>query len=151
MGTLFGSSTYEAGCARRIRTLAVQWALLASGVFWAQAAQASQHLVDLVWGADQRFARTATVAPGKFVEVCGPLRAGEAVSWTYTASAPLDFNIHYHVGKAVEYPAKLAHATQGEGTLKVPLEPDYCWMWTNKTASPAQVSVTFQGKREGPR
>jgi hypothetical protein len=33
------------------------------------------------------------------------------VRWNFTAAAPVDFNIHYHVGKEAVFPVKQA---QGE-------------------------------------
>ena len=68
----------------------------------------SADIVDIAWDADGRFERNVTVAPAKFAEVCGKLPAGLRVRWLFEASVPLDFNVHYHVGKEVVFPSKLA-------------------------------------------
>ena len=63
------------------------------------AALAAAHIVDIAWSPDGRFEHQAQIAAGKFVEVCGPLAPGGGVRWRFTAGAPVDFNIHYHLGK----------------------------------------------------
>ena len=105
----------------------------------AWAAQAE--IVDISWAGDGRFEHRATVAPAKFVELCGKLPAALKVKWAFQAGAPLDFNIHYHVGKDVVYPAKLKAVGAAQDSLLTELEQDYCWMWTNKSKVAATLSV----------
>ena len=64
---------------------------------------AQAEIVDIRWTIDARCEHQATVAPAKFVELCGKLPAALTVHWGFEAGAPLDFdiNIHYHVGKEV--------------------------------------------------
>ncbi len=112
---------------------------LASG-----AVPAASHIVEVAWATDGRFAHAATVEAGKFVELCGKLNAGDSIRWSFDASAPLDFNIHYHVGKAAEYPAKQAQARSGQDTLRVSVAEDYCWMWSNKSANKVKLDVRLQ-------
>lgn len=85
-----------------------------------------------------------TVPAGRFAEVCGKLPARSAVAWTFDAEAPLDFNVHYHQGKKVEYPAKLTGVSKGSDTLKTETEQDYCWMWSNKTGTGARLKLSLQ-------
>lgn len=106
------------------------------------AAGASSHIVDIAWAPDGRFAHDAKVAAGKFVEVCGKLATGDSVRWSFTAAAPVDFNIHYHVGKDAVFPARQAQVAVGRDTLNVTAAHDYCWMWTNKGSAP--VSLKFE-------
>ena len=96
---------------------------------------AAANIVDIAWTADSRFVHKTQIAAGKFVEICGKVSAGEAVRWSFNADALLDFNIHYHVGKDVVFPAKRAQVSGGQDVLKASVAQDYCWMWTNKTAS----------------
>ena len=102
---------------------------------------AAANIVDIAWTADDRFIHKSQIAAGKFVEICGKVSAGEAVRWSFNADAPLDFNIHYHVGKDVVYPTKRAQVSGGGDVLTAPVAQDYCWMWTNKTALPAGLAV----------
>ena len=101
-------------------------------------------IVDIAWDSNGRFERSATVPPAKFTEVCGKLPAGLKVRWDFEASTPLDFNIHYHVGKEVVFPTKLKAVASAQDTLDTKIEQDYCWMWTNKSAQPSTVTVRLQ-------
>lgn len=105
------------------------------------AALAATHIVDIAWPPDGRFAHNAQIAAGKYVEVCGKLSVGEGVRWSFTASAPVDFNIHYHVGKEAVFPARQAQVSSGRDTLNVTVAQDYCWMWTNKGSAPVSLTV----------
>ena len=105
-------------------------------------ALAASHIVDIAWAADGRFAHKAQIAAGKFVEVCGKLSAAERVRWRFTSGAPVDFNVHHHVGKEVVFPVKQSQVSRGGDTLNVSVAQDYCWMWTNKGSAP--VSLTFE-------
>lgn len=121
---------------RNIRTcIALAAAALAGG------ALAASHIVDIAWSPDGRFVHKAQITAGKFVEICGKLAVGEGVRWGFTASAPVDFNIHYHVGKDAVFPAKQAQVSNGSDTLNVAVAQDYCWMWTNKGSAPMSLAV----------
>ena len=100
--------------------------------------------LDIRWSGDGRYTHQGSVAAGKFVEVCGKLQAGLKVQWEFDASAPVDFNVHYHLGKEVVFPAKLTAVTTAKDLLETKVEQDYCWMWTNKSAAPATLSVKLQ-------
>jgi hypothetical protein len=119
--------------------------LWATALAWAAApALASQHIVDIAWDPGARFEHSAVVPGGKFLEVCGKLDVGTAVRWSFKAAAPLDFNIHYHVGKSAEFPAKRAQVAAAEDVLRVNVKEDYCWMWTNKSDAPTRVELRLQ-------
>ena len=81
-------------------------------------------IVDIRWTPDGRYTHEATVPAGKFVEVCGKLRAGMKVQWEFDASAPMDFNVHYHVGKDVTYPTKLSAVAAAKDLLEIKIEQD---------------------------
>jgi hypothetical protein len=100
-------------------------------------------VIDLVWTPAGSFERQLSIAPGKFAELCGALAKGQSVQWSYEASSTLDFNIHYHQGKEVVYPAR-ASASRSDGTLAVDAAQDYCWMWTNKSAAAVALLVRLQ-------
>ena len=84
------------------------------------------------------------MAPAKFAEICGKLPAGLKVRWHFAASAPLDFNVHYHVGKDVVFPSRLPAVASAKGTLGTKIDQDYCWMWSNKSVAPATITVKLQ-------
>ena len=110
----------------------------------AMAPSARADIVDIAWDADGRFERSVSVAPGKFAEICGKLPAGLKVGWNFEASVPLDFNVHYHVGKEVVFPSKRTAVVAAKDTLVTKIDQDYCWMWSNKTAASATIMVKLQ-------
>ncbi len=123
-----------------------RFAMTAIALVTASQAFAASHIVEIAWSRDGAFAHGAIVEPGKFVELCGKLALGDVIRWEFAASVPVDFNIHYHVGKEAEFPAKQAQVTSGQDTLRVAVREDYCWMWTNKTTASTKLSVTLRRK-----
>jgi hypothetical protein len=101
-------------------------------------------VVDVVWSATGEFEHTANIAPHKLAELCVALRKGERVQWRFEAAAPLDFNVHFHVGRDVIYPIKHNAIAQAEGVLVAVQAQNYCWMWTNKTEQGSQLSVKLR-------
>lgn len=83
-----------------------------------------------------------SIMPGKILEVkahplppyqmheeCAELLAGDRLEYSYDARAPLDFNIHYHEGKAVIMPLSRDKLKSDRGEFKVLIEQEYCLMW----------------------
>ena len=101
---------------------------------------AQAELLDIAWNASGHYEKTSTVQPGKFLELCGGLTKGQAIDWSFDADRPLDFNVHFHEGKDVVFPEKQIGVTKASGTLNVAVKQDYCWMWNNKTATPATLT-----------
>lgn len=104
-------------------------------------ALAASHIVDINWSPEGRFVHQAQIAAGKIVEVCGKLAPGDGVRWSFVAAAPVDFNIHYHLGKETVFPARLAQVSGGRDTLNVTSAQDHCWMWSNKGTAPVSLTV----------
>jgi hypothetical protein len=93
-------------------------------------------IVTIDWGTSQRFELQRRIEPGKVLEVCGKLAAGQAVDWQFVASEPVAFNIHHHVGKQVHY-AERRTKTKSMTQRFTPAEAaDYCWMWTAPAGAP---------------
>ena len=109
---------------------------------------ASADIVDIKWTGDS-FAHKASIAPKKFLEVCGKLKKGDGVAWQFKGTAPTDFNIHYHVGKDVSYPENRKEIAGADGLLSVLLDQDYCWMWTNRSAQSVDIEVTLKQAKSG--
>ncbi len=100
---------------------------------------------DISWDSQGHAHQHFSAAPGKLVEYCGDLKTGDKVDWHFEASAPLDFNIHHHVGEAVHFAAKQEGVGNSKGELNAQSDQDYCWMWTNK--SKATISLDVELKR----
>jgi len=78
---------------------------------------------------EPRVVERLVIAPYEMHEECAQLAAGERLDWRYRASAPLDFNIHYHEDNAVLSPVVREQSTNDSGTFEAPLARDYCLMW----------------------
>lgn len=102
---------------------------------------AQAEIVEIRWAANGQFEHRMNVAPGKFAEICGPLQKNQSVKWAFDADRALNFNIHYHVGKDVHYPAQHSQVSKLAGLLPVDMAQDYCWMWVNKSGSPASLQL----------
>ena len=124
--------------------MTTRMAFITSIVLASAAPMAHAEIVEFVWSSGGTFTQQKQVVPGKFVEVCGKLSVGVKVEWSFETSGPTDFNIHYHVGKEVVFPAKMSQVARGQDTLRVKVEQDYCWMWSNKTAEPVLLKASFQ-------
>lgn len=120
--------------------------VLASASLLMGTTAAQAEVIELRWQEAGRFERSLTIAPGKFAEICGPLEAGQSVQWSFEADRALNFNIHYHVGKDVRYPAKKENVERLQGDLSVDSKQDCCWMWTNKATTSTKLSVTLARK-----
>ena len=127
-----------------IRPPDLRRSLLVLAVLTGFAASASSQVVDIAWDASGSFETKSIVAPGKFVEVCGKLSKAQAVAWRFEGDRPLDFNIHYHAAGQVVFPEKRAAASTSSGTLNVPVDQDYCWMWTNPAEAAALVKLRLR-------
>ena len=107
-------------------------------------AVAASHIIDIRWDANGQFAHKAEVQPAKFVEVCGKLKSGQRIAWSFEGSAAMNFNIHYHVGKDTVYPTRLNEVKDAAQTLQVQAEQVHCWMWSNKTLAPASLHLALK-------
>jgi hypothetical protein len=121
--------------------------LAAAGVLACLASPAPAGVVDIAWDGGDRYDGALRAEPKSFVELCGPVAAGTRIDWSFEASAATDFNVHFHEGKRVEYPARQAAVSEGSGTLDAPTAQDYCWMWANKATRPVTVRVRLHRHR----
>ena len=113
--------------------------VIASAYNFAQA-----ELFDIAWNASGLYEKTSSVQPGKFLELCGGLTKGQAIDWSFDADRALDFNVHFHEGKDVVFPEKQIAVTKASGTLNVAVKQDYCWMWSNKSATPTKLTARLK-------
>ena len=114
------------------------------GAFVLACEPALAEMVPVTWDAQGQFAKSVGVKPGRFVELCEKLPAGAKVSWSFTADAALNFNLHFHEGNDVRYPVKQDQVTQAQGVFDAPGAQDYCWMWVNKGGSPVTLAIQLK-------
>jgi hypothetical protein len=85
-----------------------------------------------------------TLSGKAFDERCLKLAAGESIRYRFRASAPVDFNIHYHRGKEVFFPVKQAAVREAESTFRAESADDYCLMWEHAGAGAAKVEGSIE-------
>ena len=87
--------------------------------------------------------RTTQLWPGKMLEDCVEGIEGHEYSYTFTASQPLSFNVHYHVGPDRVY---LIDETVKErsDTFSIDSAHHHCVMWINNNAVPVKVKYTLK-------
>ena len=57
------------------------------------------------------------------------LEIGDRLDYDFTANQPVDFNIHYHEGRAVMSPLVRDKTLQDSGVFAPIIAQDYCLMW----------------------
>ena len=67
--------------------------------------------------------------PYQIHEECLALNPGERVEYRFESTEPVDFNIHYHEGKAVVMPLVREKSREDAGVYAVRIAQDYCLMW----------------------
>jgi hypothetical protein len=83
-----------------------------------------------------------TVRPRQIAEECVQLAAGQSIAYAFEATAPVDFNIHFHKGDDVVYPVQRDQVQRGDERFTAASAGDYCLMWTNTTLQ----MVTVKGR-----
>ncbi|MBI3545370.1 MAG: hypothetical protein HY081_02060 [Gammaproteobacteria bacterium] len=85
-----------------------------------------------------------SIASGQEHEACAALSAAEKLRYGFTASAPLNFNLHYHADNKVYYPVP-AHQTAATKDIFTSTSPQtYCLMWTNTTAQAVELNLEYE-------
>jgi hypothetical protein len=91
-----------------------------------------------------RIQKSERITPDGVAEACVKLAAGQVVRYRFESDAPLDFNVHAHKGEDVVYAVRQDAITKTEFLdFKPEFATDWCWMWTNKNATPAEVRYTL--------
>lgn len=98
---------------------------------------------------------TITVKSSGSDEECLELKKGQILTYKFTSSRPVDFNIHYHAEDQVHYPVSKSEVTDQEGTM----DPEqhsyyteeqtfYCLMWENPGMNTARISYEYVVKEK---
>lgn len=72
------------------------------------------------------------IAAGKAEEVCVALAKGEGFDFSFRADAPVDFNVHYHVGRKVVTPIDVRRVMRQTGRVVAKTKREHCMMWGAK-------------------
>lgn len=102
-------------------------------------------------------AAAVTAAPGPFrlevpargfEEHCLKLEAGDLIRYRYTATAEVDFNIHYHRGNDVLYPVKSTSSRAADARFAAPHADTYCLMWERRSDGAARIDGVVERVKE---
>ena len=85
---------------------------------------------------------THVIVARQIAEECVKLAAGQSIGYSFDASAPVDFNIHFHRGNDVVYPVQADQVQRRDDRFTAIIGQDYCLMWTNATPD----NVTVRGR-----
>ncbi|MEO8674693.1 MAG: hypothetical protein ABI569_03890 [Casimicrobiaceae bacterium] len=85
---------------------------------------------------------THPIRPRGIAEECFDLQGGQTIGYAFESTAPVDFNIHFHRGKEVEYPVKRDQVQQADDRFEASSTQEFCLMWTNRTLE----RVTVKGR-----
>ncbi len=86
---------------------------------------------------------TEALKPSDVREDCLELQPGERLNYSFEASGPLNFNIHYHEAGKVFYEVSKDAISKDAGVFVAGKEQYYCLMWTN----PGSESVNLSYER----
>ena len=78
-------------------------------------------------------------------EECFRLEEGDRVEFRFESTEPVDFNLHYHEGRAVVMPISRDKSTEHAGVYVATLVQDYCLMWEAGAAGAAMVAAVAVG------
>ncbi|HMK56794.1 MAG TPA: hypothetical protein VK448_09175 [Dissulfurispiraceae bacterium] len=84
------------------------------------------------------------IKPGGIHEECASAKKGEKIIYSFYASLPVDFNVHYHAGEKIYYPFERKGVTLDNGTYVADHENVYCLMWTNNNKEQATVNYKYE-------
>ena len=108
------------------------------------ATHAAAAATDIRWSSADTFEHTATISPGQATEVCGQIEPRLPVDWRFSATGPLNFDIHRHAGDAVIYAMKSYLTREQNGKFSPTFSFNWCWMWTNESAENVTVRVNLK-------
>jgi hypothetical protein len=74
-------------------------------------------------------------------EECLRLEPGDRVEYRFESTEPVDFNVHYHEGKAVLMPVVRDGSREDAGFYAAQIAQDYCLMWE---AGAAGATIDYQ-------
>ncbi len=90
----------------------------------------------------------ATLNPSKIHEECVELQRGDVLFYSFKASGPLAFNIHFHEEENISYPVSRKNISSYEGKYSPAKEQIYCLMWTNEQKTTVQLTYTFKVEKK---
>ena len=89
-----------------------------------------------------------TIKPSGIHEDCMELLAGQILEYSFEASKPLNFNVHYHEDHDMVYGITKDGVTGDKGTFYCEKKQYYCLMWTNPGSEPVGLFYSYSIKEK---
>lgn len=94
-----------------------------------------------VGGLPVEAAERVSLGESEWVERCFDLGAGDTLHYSFRASDPVNFDLHFHSGDTTRYPVKKDGASDGRGAYAVREPQKYCLSWANPGRSTVDVTL----------
>jgi hypothetical protein len=91
------------------------------------------------------FHKVWTVPPGRFAEVNLEVPQAGAFQARFSASAPLEWDIHSHPAPKTVVIHENGNADAGTIEFRAPAGGKFSVLWMNKTNAPVQLTVSLDG------
>ncbi len=91
-------------------------------------------------GFEKGFSLEAKGHPESFAELMVPLEEGQTIAYSWQAEREVDFNIHAHREKSVDY-FERHRGSESKGTFESPRKDHFYLMWQNTSPEPVEVHV----------
>jgi hypothetical protein len=87
------------------------------------------------------------LGPYESFERCFELNAGESLRYSYEASAPVRFDLHFHSGDKTQYPVLREGSLSGSGVFAARQKNEYCAYWGLRDEGLAEVTFELRSQR----
>lgn len=88
-------------------------------------------------------AKSVNLPAREFHEECMQLAAGQRLGYSFSAAAPLEFNLHYHRDGKILYPVRKRGVARFAGSYSSPRSDGYCLMWRNPGKNAVALEYRF--------
>jgi hypothetical protein len=88
------------------------------------------------------------IKPSGIHEDCMELLPGQILEYSFEASKPLNFNVHYHEDHDVVYGITKDGVSGDKGTFLCEKKQYYCLMWTNPGSEPVDLVYSYSIKKK---
>jgi len=92
--------------------------------------------------------KSEIIKPSGIHEDCMELVPGDTLDYSFNASKPLDFNVHYHEDRNVVYVVTKDGASSDKGAYRCEKKQYYCLMWTNPGSESVSLTYSYGIKKK---
>ncbi|MEW6486657.1 MAG: hypothetical protein AB1578_01925 [Thermodesulfobacteriota bacterium] len=80
-------------------------------------------------------------------ERCIELNSGDSLRYSYEASGPVRFDIHFHSGEKTQYPVYRDGSLSGSGVFTARQKNEYCAYWALRDEGSAELTFELRTQR----